>query len=69
MYFFVSYSCHLLLGDVENAQQRFKNCFETGAGVCLDRRIIIDAADGQRKAQVLLLCSVVLLYADVVISW
>ncbi|EXB39091.1 DnaJ homolog subfamily C member 7 [Morus notabilis] len=49
-------NCHLLLGDVENAQQCFKNCFETGAGVCLDRRIIIDAADGQRKAQKVIEC-------------
>ncbi|GMN55421.1 hypothetical protein TIFTF001_024544 [Ficus carica] len=44
-------NCHLLLGEVENAQQYFTNCLEAGAGVCLDRRIIIDAADGQSKAQ------------------
>lgn len=54
LYFSLSYSCHLLLGEVENAQQYFTNCLEAGAGVCLDRRIIIDAADGQSKAQVLL---------------
>lgn len=54
LYFSLSYSCHLLLGEVENALQYFTNCLEAGAGVCLDRRIIIDAADGQSKAQVLL---------------
>ncbi|XP_062002722.1 uncharacterized protein LOC133720442 [Rosa rugosa] len=42
---------HLLLGEVENAQRYFNNCLESGTGVCLDRRIVIDSADGIQKAQ------------------
>ncbi|KAL6145189.1 hypothetical protein ACLB2K_055877 [Fragaria x ananassa] len=42
---------HLLLGEVENAQRYFNNCLEFGTGVCLDRRIVIDSADGIQKAQ------------------
>ncbi|PON38927.1 N-terminal acetyltransferase A, auxiliary subunit [Trema orientale] len=44
-------NCHLVLGEVENALQFFNKCLEIGAGVCLDRRIILDAVDGQQKAQ------------------
>ncbi|XP_062117861.1 uncharacterized protein LOC133831531 [Humulus lupulus] len=44
-------NCHLVLGEIENALQFFNQCLEMGAGVCLDRRIILDAADGQQKAQ------------------
>lgn len=50
--FVYRYSCHLVLGEVENALQYFSKCLEMGAGVCLDRKIVIDAADGQQKAQV-----------------
>ena len=46
-------SFHLLLSEVENAQRYFNNCLESGTGVCLDRRIVIDSADGLQKAQVL----------------
>jgi len=45
-------SCHLLLGEVENAQLCFKKCMESGSAVCLDRRVIVEAADGVQKAQV-----------------
>ncbi|KAK9922123.1 hypothetical protein M0R45_030603 [Rubus argutus] len=42
---------HLLLGEVENALRYFNKCVESGTGVCLDRRIVIDSADGIQKAQ------------------
>ncbi|KAL6138056.1 hypothetical protein ACLB2K_063342 [Fragaria x ananassa] len=42
---------HLLLGEVENAQRYFNNCLESRTGVCLDRRTVIDSADGIQKAQ------------------
>lgn len=42
-----------MLGEVKDAMKYFSNCLESGGGVCLDRRIIIDAADGLQKAQVL----------------
>lgn len=51
-FFFFLSSCHLLLGEVEKARQYFNKCLESGAGVCLDRRITIEAADGLQKAQV-----------------
>ncbi|GFY84722.1 heat shock protein DnaJ with tetratricopeptide repeat-containing protein [Actinidia rufa] len=46
-------NCHLSLGEVEDALQYFSTCLESGGGICLDRRIIIEAADGLQKAQVL----------------
>ncbi|XWS43105.1 hypothetical protein CRYUN_Cryun16bG0073500 [Craigia yunnanensis] len=45
-------NCHLLLGETENAVRYFSKCLGSGADVCLDRRITIDAADGLQKAQV-----------------
>ncbi|XP_019426030.1 PREDICTED: uncharacterized protein LOC109334616 isoform X1 [Lupinus angustifolius] len=44
-------NCHLLLGEVENAQQCFNKCMESGSVVCLDRRVIVEAAEGLHKAQ------------------
>ncbi|XP_021833271.1 uncharacterized protein LOC110773081 [Prunus avium] len=44
-------NCHLLLGEVEIAQQYFNKCSESGSGVCLDRRVVIDSADGLQKVQ------------------
>ncbi|KAA8517163.1 hypothetical protein F0562_017456 [Nyssa sinensis] len=44
-------NCHLALGEVEDAIQYFSKCLESGREVCLDRRIIIEAADGLQKAQ------------------
>jgi DnaJ family protein C protein 7 len=38
---------------VEDALQCFNTCLESGPGVCLDRKFIIEAADGLQKAQVL----------------
>ncbi|XP_027926546.1 uncharacterized protein LOC114183653 [Vigna unguiculata] len=49
-------SCHLLLGEVENAQQCFNKCMESGSVVCLDRRAILEAAEGLQKAQEVLKC-------------
>lgn len=45
-------SCHLAMGEVEVAHQYFSKCLESGADVCLDRRIIIEAANGLQTAQV-----------------
>ncbi|XWS59070.1 hypothetical protein CRYUN_Cryun08bG0090700 [Craigia yunnanensis] len=44
-------NCRLLLGETENAIHYFSKCLGSGADVCLDRRITIDAADGLQKAQ------------------
>ncbi|CAL0310094.1 unnamed protein product [Lupinus luteus] len=44
-------NCHLLLGEVESAQQCFNECMESGSVVCLDRRVIVEAAEGLHKAQ------------------
>lgn len=44
-------NCHLLLGETENAIRYFSKCLGSGADVCLDRRITIDAAEGLQKAQ------------------
>ncbi|KAF5737668.1 hypothetical protein HS088_TW13G00556 [Tripterygium wilfordii] len=44
-------NCHLVLGEVEDALLFFGKCLESGAEVCLDRRITIEAADGLQKAQ------------------
>ncbi|KAL6960205.1 hypothetical protein U1Q18_045905 [Sarracenia purpurea var. burkii] len=39
------------LGNVEDALQYFSKCLESGTDVCLDRRIVIEAANGLQKAQ------------------
>ncbi|PSS33546.1 DnaJ subfamily C member like [Actinidia chinensis var. chinensis] len=44
-------NCHLALGEVEDALHYFCKCLESGGGICLDRRIIIEAADGLQNAQ------------------
>ncbi|GMI63337.1 hypothetical protein HRI_000003000 [Hibiscus trionum] len=44
-------NCHLLLGEIENAVRCFSKCLGSGADVCLDRRITIDAAYGLQKAK------------------
>ncbi|XP_019455832.1 PREDICTED: uncharacterized protein LOC109356767 [Lupinus angustifolius] len=49
-------NCHLLLGEVENAQQCFNKCMESGSVVCLDRRVIVEAAEGLQKAQKVVEC-------------
>nr|KYP52002.1 DnaJ isogeny subfamily C member 7 [Cajanus cajan] len=49
-------NCHLLLGEVENAQQYFNKCMESVSVVCLDRRVIVEAAEGLQKAQEVVKC-------------
>lgn len=44
-----------MLGEIEKAIDCFHNCLESGANVCLDRRLVIEAADGLQRAQVFLL--------------
>ncbi|KAI7755133.1 hypothetical protein M8C21_026003, partial [Ambrosia artemisiifolia] len=46
-----SANCHLLLGELEDASYNYSKCLESENIVCLDRRLAIDAADGQQKAQ------------------
>lgn len=41
-----------MLGEIETARQYCNKLLNSGAAVCLDRRIIIEAADGLQKAQV-----------------
>lgn len=43
--------CYLLLGELENAQQYFNKCLESSSDFCLDRRVIVEAAEGLQKAQ------------------
>ncbi|XP_059646253.1 uncharacterized protein LOC132291321 isoform X2 [Cornus florida] len=50
-------NCHLALGEVEDALQYFRKCLESKSGVCLDRRIMIEAADGIQKAQKVAECT------------
>ncbi|CAJ2671531.1 unnamed protein product [Trifolium pratense] len=49
-------NCHLLLGEFENAQQCYNKCLESGKVVCLDRRVIVEAAEGLQKAQEVVKC-------------
>nr|GMD84483.1 DnaJ homolog subfamily C member 7-like isoform X1 [Ipomoea batatas] len=44
-------TCYLLLGEVQEAMQYYKSCMESRTGVCLDRRIAIEAANGLQKAE------------------
>ncbi|XP_061339032.1 uncharacterized protein LOC133285768 [Gastrolobium bilobum] len=48
--------CHLLLGEVEYAQQCFNKLLESGNVVCLDRRVIVEAAECLQKAQEVVKC-------------
>ncbi|KAG7961958.1 hypothetical protein I3843_09G041200 [Carya illinoinensis] len=50
-------NCHLVLGEVEDALRCFNKCLESGGGVCLDRKVIIEAADGVQKAQKVAKCT------------
>ncbi|KAL6498470.1 hypothetical protein OROHE_026567 [Orobanche hederae] len=44
-------NCYLVLGEVEDAIQCYSKCLNSGADVCLDRRITIEASDGLQKAK------------------
>ncbi|KAF8403744.1 hypothetical protein HHK36_011848 [Tetracentron sinense] len=43
--------CHLALGEVEDALQYFNKCLQPGSGICLDRKVLMEASDGLQKAQ------------------
>lgn len=49
-----------MLGELDDAIQCFNKCLESGGGICLDRKLIIEAAEGLQKAQVLNFFSVIL---------
>ncbi|KAJ8756236.1 hypothetical protein K2173_025048 [Erythroxylum novogranatense] len=44
-------NCHLVLGEIEKAMHYFNICLDCGAGVCLDRRLTVEAATGLQRAQ------------------
>ncbi|KAJ4979280.1 hypothetical protein NE237_010060 [Protea cynaroides] len=44
-------NCHLALGEIEEAEKYFKICLQSGTDVCLDRKLVIEAANGLQKAQ------------------
>ncbi|KAG9144903.1 hypothetical protein Leryth_027031, partial [Lithospermum erythrorhizon] len=44
-------NCHLVLGEVKDANMYYNDCLESERHICLDRRITIEAADGLQKAQ------------------
>ncbi|CAH1451304.1 unnamed protein product [Lactuca virosa] len=46
-----SANCYLLLGEVDDASYYYNKCLESEEIICLDRRIIIEAAKGLQKAQ------------------
>ncbi|XP_020982162.1 uncharacterized protein LOC107492642 [Arachis duranensis] len=50
-------NCHLLLGEIENAMQCFSKCMDSGNAICLDRRVVVEAAEGLQKAQKVVECS------------
>lgn len=60
-FFCFLHSCHLVLGEVGDALRCFNYCLESGAGICLDRKVILEAADGLQKTQVIHFFSATLL--------
>ncbi|XP_073149934.1 uncharacterized protein [Henckelia pumila] len=44
-------TCHLVLGEVEDAINCYNKCLESGTNVCLDRRVTIEAADRLQRAK------------------
>lgn len=46
------YSCLLALGDVEEAQKVFEICLKSNYAASLDSKIMEEASDGLKKAQV-----------------
>lgn len=41
-----------MLGELDDAIQCFNKCLESGGGICLDRKLTIEAAEGLQRAQV-----------------
>ncbi|KAI7755136.1 hypothetical protein M8C21_026006, partial [Ambrosia artemisiifolia] len=48
-------SCHLVLGDIDDALYNYKKCLDSRM-VCLDRRLTIEASDGLQKAEKVVSC-------------
>lgn len=48
----ISSSCHLVLGEFQEAMQYYNECLGSGNRLCLDRRFTIEAANGLHRAQV-----------------
>lgn len=48
------YSCHLALGEIDEAMKYFKKCLLSERDGNLDQKILIEASDGLQKAQVAL---------------
>lgn len=46
------YSCHLALGEIEDALKRFKKCLQSDDGARSDQKILVEASEGVQKAQV-----------------
>lgn len=44
-------TCHLVLGEVEDAINCYNKCLESGTNVCLDRRVTIEAGDRLQRAK------------------
>ncbi|XP_073317414.1 uncharacterized protein [Primulina huaijiensis] len=44
-------TCHLVLGEVEDAIKCYNKCLESVTNVCLDRRVTIEAADRLQRAK------------------
>lgn len=44
-------NCYLTLGEVEEASKYFKKCVQLGSGVCVDRKIVVEASEGLQKSQ------------------
>ncbi|KAK8543377.1 hypothetical protein V6N13_136111 [Hibiscus sabdariffa] len=49
-------NCYLALGEVENSTQYFRKCLQSGTGICVDRKIALEASDGLQKSQKLSEC-------------
>lgn len=45
-------SCHLALGEIGEAMKHFKKCLQADMDVSSDRKYLVEASDGLRKAQV-----------------
>ncbi|XP_078447062.1 heat shock protein DnaJ with tetratricopeptide repeat-containing protein [Wolffia australiana] len=49
-------SCHLLLGETEDACNRFKRCLDGGRGSSPDQKFVFEASDGLQKVKLVADC-------------
>jgi len=49
---FVSCSCYLAMGDIENAKGHYMKCLQFGDDDSVDRKVIAEASEGLEKVQV-----------------